>query len=155
MNGSDQPEIIIMVTFQILDDLSRQRTELESELDRLMREVSEQRALLLPQHQNLSVIIHRPPFLLLFSLLLYLLLLFFHLLLFLPLLLLLSRGSLCFQERVGELRKTLQDMNFKQNMMEKKMNDMTASAEKFDQKRLTTEESIGTSLALACPSHDL
>ena len=61
MNGSDQPEIIIMVTFQILDDLSRQRTELESELDRLMREVSEQRALLLPQHQNLSVTIHRPP----------------------------------------------------------------------------------------------
>ena len=40
---------------QLLGDLSRQRTELEDELDRLQRELTDKRAELLPQHKELSV----------------------------------------------------------------------------------------------------
>ena len=51
------------------------------------------------------------------------------------------------QERLGELRKTLDEMNWKENMMQKKMADMTASAEMFEKTRVKTESSIGDTIA--------
>ena len=38
-------------------------------------------------------------------------------------------------------------MNWKENMMQKKMADMTASAEMFEKTRVKTESSIGDTIA--------